>query len=39
MTKRRVGKYPLSFRKIAVARMKVCLSVVALAKELGNNPC
>ncbi|MGA2850427.1 MAG: transposase [Terracidiphilus sp.] len=35
MTKRRVGKYPLSFRQMAVGRMKDCPSVSALAKELG----
>jgi transposase-like protein len=31
---RRVGKYPLSFRHMAVERMKDCPSVSALAKEL-----
>ena len=35
MTKRRVGKYRLSFRQMAVERMKDCPSVSALAKELG----
>ena len=34
MTKRRVGKYPLSFRQMAVERMKDCPSVSALAEEL-----
>jgi transposase-like protein len=33
--KRRVGKYPLSFRQMAVEQMKDCPSVSALAKELG----
>ena len=35
MAKRRVGKYPLSFRQMAVERMKDCASVSALSKELG----
>ena len=35
MAKRLVGKYPLSFRQMAVERMKGCTSVSALAKELG----
>jgi transposase len=35
VAKRRVGKYPLSFRQMAVERMKDCPSVSALAKELG----
>ena len=35
LAKRRVGKYPLSFRQMAVERMKDCPSVSALAKELG----
>ena len=34
MTKRRVGKYPLSFRQMAMERMKDCPSVSALAEEL-----
>jgi hypothetical protein len=34
-TKRRVGKYPLTFREKSVGRMKDCPSVSALAKELG----
>jgi len=38
VTKRRVGKYPLSFRQMAVERMKDCLSVSALAEELGIDP-
>ena len=35
MVKKRVGKYPLSFRQMAVERMKDCPSVSALAEELG----
>ena len=35
MARKRVGKYPLSFRQMAVERMKDCPSVSALAKELG----
>ncbi len=35
MAKKRVGKYPLSFRQMAVERMKDCPSVSALAKVLG----
>ncbi|MGC1299582.1 MAG: transposase, partial [Alloacidobacterium sp.] len=35
MAKRRVGKYPLSFRQMEVEQMKDCPSVSALAKELG----
>ncbi len=35
MAKRRVGKYPLSFRQMAMERMKDCPSVSALAEELG----
>lgn len=35
MAKNRVGKYPLSFRKMAMERMKDCPSVSALADELG----
>lgn len=34
MSKRRVGKHPLAFRKMAVERMRVCESVKALAQEL-----
>jgi len=33
--KRRVGKYPEAFRRMALERMKDCVSVTALAKELG----
>jgi hypothetical protein len=35
VAKNRVGKYPLSFRKMAMERMKDCPSVSALADELG----
>ena len=35
MAKRRVGKYPEAFRKMAMERMKDCSSVTALAEELG----
>ena len=35
MAKRRVGKYPEAFRKMAMERMKDCPSVTALAEELG----
>ena len=34
MAKRRVGKFPEAFRKMAVERMKQCDDIVALAKEL-----
>jgi len=33
--KRRIGKYPLTFRQMAVERMKCCESVLELAQELG----
>jgi hypothetical protein len=36
VAKKRVGKYPLSFRQMAMERMKDCPSVSALAEELGN---
>ena len=35
MAKKRVGKYPLSFRQMTVERLKDYPSVSALAKELG----
>ena len=35
MAKRRVGKYPEAFRRMALERMKNCASVTALAEELG----
>lgn len=33
--KKRVGKHPLAFRQEAVARMRACASITALAEELG----
>jgi transposase-like protein len=33
--KRRVGRYPNEFRRMAVERLKKCDNIVALAKELG----
>jgi transposase-like protein len=35
VAKNRVGKYPESFRRMAVERLKDCASVSALADELG----
>ena len=35
MARKRVGKYPLSFKQMAMERMKDCASVSALADELG----
>ena len=35
MGKGRVGKYPEAFRRMALERMKDCVSVTALAEELG----
>ena len=35
MARRRVGKYPEAFRRMALERMKTCASVTALAMELG----
>ena len=35
MAKKRVGKFPQSFRQYAVARVKQCDNIVALSKELG----
>jgi hypothetical protein len=35
--KKRVGKYPKTFREKALERMKSCENVSALAKELGIN--
>ena len=35
MAKKRVGKFPTSFRQYAVARLKQCDNIVALSKELG----
>ena len=33
--KRRVGRYPKSFRQMAVQRLKSCENIVALSEELG----
>jgi len=35
MARKRVGKYPIAFRQMALERMKTCTSVSALAEELG----
>jgi transposase-like protein len=35
VAKKRVGKYPESFRRMAMERMRDCPSVSALAEELG----
>jgi transposase-like protein len=35
VAKRRVGRYPKAFRRMAVARLKSCENIVALARELG----
>ena len=35
MGKRRVGRYPLAFRQMAVDRLSKCDNVVALSEELG----
>jgi transposase-like protein len=35
VAKKRVGKFPKSFRQYAVARLKQCDNIVALSKELG----
>jgi hypothetical protein len=35
VAKRRVGKYPKAFRKMAVERLKGCANIVALSEELG----
>ena len=35
VAKRRVGRYPQAFRKMAVERLKGCDNVLALARELG----
>ena len=35
MGKKRVGRYSLEFRRIAVERMNGCHNITALAKELG----
>ena len=35
MAKRRVGKYPKEFRRMAVERLKTCDNIVELSQELG----
>ena len=35
MAKRRVGRYPKAFRKMAVERLKGCGNIIELSKELG----
>ena len=35
MAKRRVGRYPKEFRRLAVERLNRCESIVALSQELG----
>ena len=35
MAKRRVGRFPKAFRKMAVERLKGCGNIVALSEELG----
>ena len=35
MAKRRVGKYPKEFRRMAVERLKACDNIVELSQELG----
>jgi transposase-like protein len=35
VAKRRVGRYPKEFRRVAVERLKNCDNIVALAQELG----
>jgi len=35
MARKRVGKYPIAFRQMALERMKTGASVAALAEELG----
>ncbi len=35
MAKKRVGRYPKEFRRMAVERLKSCDNIVALAQELG----
>ena len=35
MGKKRVGRYPMEFRRMAVKRMKECRNITALAEELG----
>jgi len=35
VTKRRVGRYPKEFRRMAVERLKACDNIVELSQELG----
>jgi len=35
VAKRRVGRYPRKFRRMAVERLKTCDNIVELARELG----
>ncbi|HVR23467.1 MAG TPA: hypothetical protein VMU26_09090 [Candidatus Polarisedimenticolia bacterium] len=35
MAKRRKGRYPNEFRRMAVERLKGCENIVALSEELG----
>ena len=35
MAKKRVGRYPNEFRRMAVQRLKSCENIVALSQELG----
>jgi len=35
VSKKRVSKYPLAFRRMALERLKTCASVTALSQELG----
>jgi transposase len=35
VAKRRVGRYPKEFRRMAVERLKVCDNIVELSQELG----
>ena len=35
VAKKRVGRYPKEFRRIAVERLKKCDNIVALSRELG----
>jgi transposase len=35
VAKRRVGKYPKKFRRMAVERLKTCDNIVELSQELG----
>jgi transposase-like protein len=37
VAKKRVGRYPKQFRRMAVERLKSCDNITALAQELGVN--